>query len=253
MGNSSEYAIDRAIAAVKPTTEKQRKRIKHALSRQARPSHQAQTQGPSKGQSSNALLIRNFRMQKSGDTSTVERALRHVAVEDVGGIGGLHGRLKRFDEQLLTQIPRRQHDVDDQTQHPRCGAPALLAVCMSSARGYDLCEQASELKGLSDSSGSSPPAKRCPKGLSKSKQATFLAKTPVNVAVGTPKRLQQLADEDSLRLSALRVVLLDLRKDVKRETLFTAEPTRGQFWELFSSHIAPILAGETPPRLLIAT
>lgn len=223
------------------------------LARQRRADSRAKKEGATPSAFAHQIAVKKylldaFRRQTAGDASMVERALTAVNAEELTVGDNLLHRLRSHDNALL-------HTVSHAPRQ-RTGAPTLLCVCISSARGYDICERETELKAVADMS-KTPPAKLCPKGLQLTKQARFLKNTRIHVAAGTPKRLVQLIEQEhALSLRDLVVIVIDLRENIKRETLLTAEPTRAQFWAFFSEHLAPLLvennANAAGPRLLIA-
>lgn len=190
------------------------------------------------------ILLDSFRNQTAGDASQVEPALApsNLVVSSESELS-LSERLKRI-------IPDWESTICcQQGERMEPGRPRLVVVCNSSARGYDVLE-----KELNDwiKLSRRRPAKLCTKGLKLKDQREFLRKAEVCIAAGTPARLQQLEEAGSLDLGGTAVFLLDLRPDLKRRTLANMEPTARQFWECFSSVIAPRVLGGSSTLAIVA-
>ncbi|GBG74704.1 hypothetical protein CBR_g19109 [Chara braunii] len=110
------------------------------------------------------------------------------------------------------------------------GSPAVLIICSSAMRCVDV------LKALRDSVGKRGPrlAKLFAKHLKVEDQVQQL-KDRVDIAAGTPARLQKLVSVGALALDRLRYLILDMHRDEKTFTMFDIREVRDEFWNLYRS------------------
>ncbi|CAL1404622.1 unnamed protein product [Linum trigynum] len=118
------------------------------------------------------------------------------------------------------------------------GNPAVLFISASALRAIDL------LRGVRLLTKECHAAKLFSKHMKVEEQVTIL-KNRVNFASGTPSRIKKLIDIEAMGLSRLKVVVLDLQQDVKGYSLLSLPQVRGEFWDLYKSHIHPrVLQGD---------
>ncbi|KAK1319308.1 hypothetical protein QJS10_CPB04g01417 [Acorus calamus] len=106
------------------------------------------------------------------------------------------------------------------------GSPALFVISASALRSLEL------LRGLKSLTGECRAAKLFAKHLKVEEQVSLL-KNRVNIACGTPNRINKLIDIDALKLSRSSVIVLDLEKDSKGYSLLTLPQVKQEFWELY--------------------
>lgn len=109
----------------------------------------------------------------------------------------------------------------------KAGAPrtkgefGILVVTPSAPRAASIC-------GTIARSAGTTVAKLFGRHMSMEEQAAFVAANIVDVAVGTPHRIAQLADRGAIELKALRWILVDSTPDEKDQTFFTSDTRRGE-------------------------
>ncbi|CAA6667941.1 unnamed protein product [Spirodela intermedia] len=116
------------------------------------------------------------------------------------------------------------------------GSPAILLISTSATRSLEL------LRGLRPLTMECRPAKLFAKHIKVEDQVSLL-KSRVNIAGGTPSRIKKLMDMESLGLSRLSVIVLDMHRDAKGFSLFTLPQVRDEFWDLYRSHLHGRLIG----------
>ncbi|KAK8933593.1 hypothetical protein KSP39_PZI015952 [Platanthera zijinensis] len=109
------------------------------------------------------------------------------------------------------------------------GSPALLIISVSALKSLEL------LRGLRVFTKECRPAKLFAKHMKVVEQVELL-KSRVNIASGTPSRIKKLVDMDTLLLSRLAVVVLDMRCDAKGYSLLTLPQVSAEFWDLYRAH-----------------
>ncbi|KNE55684.1 hypothetical protein AMAG_01570 [Allomyces macrogynus ATCC 38327] len=84
-------------------------------------------------------------------------------------------------------------------------------------------------------------AKLFAKHMKVDEQVEFLANHPAHLAVGTPNRIAKLLDLGALKTRNLHAVVLDATfRDAKQRTLFTANESRAEFFQLYLDHLAKV-------------
>uniref|UniRef100_A0A0D6R0X0 DEAD/DEAH box helicase domain-containing protein n=1 Tax=Araucaria cunninghamii TaxID=56994 RepID=A0A0D6R0X0_ARACU len=109
------------------------------------------------------------------------------------------------------------------------GSPAILIISSSAVRCVEV------LRGLRELTTNCHAAKLFAKHIKMEEQVSML-KGRVNIAGGTPSRIKNLIDIEALGISRLSVLVLDMHKDAKGQTLFTLPQVSNQFWELYRTH-----------------
>ncbi|XP_066349629.1 uncharacterized protein [Miscanthus floridulus] len=112
------------------------------------------------------------------------------------------------------------------------GSPTLLVISSSALRSLDL------LRGLKMFTKECRPVKLFAKHLKVEQQVAML-QARVNIACGTPSRINKLIDMEALSLSRLKLVVLDMQKDAKSFTLFTLPQVSNEFWDLYKGYLDP--------------
>lgn len=119
------------------------------------------------------------------------------------------------------------------------GSPALVIVSTSALRSLEI------LRGLKSFTKQCHPAKLFAKHMKVEDQATSLKSSRVNIASGTPSRINKLINMDALTLSRTGIILLDMYRDVKGYSLLTLPQVSTEFWDLYKSHFQQrLLQGE---------
>lgn len=115
------------------------------------------------------------------------------------------------------------------------GSPSLLLISASAAVANDL------IKLLPNLNQFCKVAKLFAKHFKLIEQQTLLTKRAPAVAVGTPNRLQQLANIQALKLGKLGLLLIDVALDAKQRTILDIPETVKDFWSLFTDHLGPLM------------
>ncbi|CAG9460842.1 unnamed protein product [Pedinophyceae sp. YPF-701] len=123
------------------------------------------------------------------------------------------------------------------------GAPTVLVVASAAVAANQAA------KVLGPLSPKCRPAKLFARHFKAEEQVAWLKENRCQVAAGTPNRLLRLCEDDALRLSRVRLVLLHVARDAKQRTLFDMPETSTDFWKLFVTHLAPQMAREGGARL----
>ncbi|XP_078432851.1 U3 containing 90S pre-ribosomal complex subunit [Wolffia australiana] len=116
------------------------------------------------------------------------------------------------------------------------GSPAVLIVSASALRTLEI------LRGLRTLTNECRPAKLFAKHIKIDDQVAQL-KNRVNIACGTPSRIKKLMDMESLGISRLSLVVLDMHRDAKGFNLLSLPQVRDEFWELYRTHLHGQLIG----------
>jgi len=116
------------------------------------------------------------------------------------------------------------------------GSPNIIIVCPSALRAVELNRELAPFKG-----DKCRVAKLFKKEKAKD-QAEHLAKSVVNIAIGTPHRIDLLLAHNSLKLDECRVIALDWsHEDAKKRRLITIPELRLDVMQLFKKHFIPLL------------
>eukprot|EP00993_Chasmostoma_nieuportense_P006512 NODE_7147_length_462_cov_30.262687_g6981_i0.p1 GENE.NODE_7147_length_462_cov_30.262687_g6981_i0~~NODE_7147_length_462_cov_30.262687_g6981_i0.p1 ORF type:complete len:153 (-),score=63.50 NODE_7147_length_462_cov_30.262687_g6981_i0:3-395(-) len=115
------------------------------------------------------------------------------------------------------------------------GSPYVMILCSSAIR---CCEVLRELRQLQDTN-SNPVLKLFAKHMKVPQQAYQLQKAWVCVVVGTAQRMGELCEEGSLKLDALKFVVVDMWRNQKDMNLLEIKPGNLQFCEFFHKHLHP--------------
>ncbi|XP_031475714.1 protein CMS1 [Nymphaea colorata] len=116
------------------------------------------------------------------------------------------------------------------------GSPAVLIICASALRSLEL------LRGLRTLTRECRAVKLFSKHMKVEEQVSLL-KSRVNIACGTPNRIQKLIDMDALVLSRLSVIVIDMHLDAKGYSLLTLPQVSLEFWDLYKTHFHGLLQG----------
>lgn len=110
-----------------------------------------------------------------------------------------------------------------------CGSPRVLCVCDSALRAVDVARAFAPAKcGVSKLFG---------KHFKEAEQADYLRTSTAMVAVGTPHRLHRLCASGGLKLDRLALFLIDLKPNVKGETLFDQKQIRDSLAAMYREHV----------------
>eukprot|EP00887_Chlorella_sp_A99_P006643 scaffold3.g6643.t1 len=115
------------------------------------------------------------------------------------------------------------------------GAPTVLYVAKAAMEAICFIKQ------VPAANKACKVAKLFAKHIKLGEHEEMLRKTAVACAAGTPNRLLRLADRGALQLDRLSYVLLDLTLDVKQRSILDLPETKGDWWALYSKHLAPRL------------
>ena len=128
-------------------------------------------------------------------------------------------------EQALTQ---KETKASGLSVPPTEKAQPRVVFISASAIGALDC-----LKNCQGLHAACPIAKLFAKHMKVPEQAAYLSEHPVNVVLGTPNRLLKLATEGHLDLSSVGVVVLDMRKNPKRQSMIDIPEVAGDWWKLW--------------------
>lgn len=134
------------------------------------------------------------------------------------------------------------HSMTEAVPH---GAPTLLFVCASAVQANAM------MKRLTLFRKAARMAKLFAKHIKIEQQKEMLESNVIHIAVGSPNRLQKLADLGALDMQRLRLICLDVSLDVKDRTIFDVPETRGDWWAFFSKHCLVRIADQSARIALI--
>lgn len=84
-----------------------------------------------------------------------------------------------------------------------------------------------------------PIAKLFAKHIKVSQHIEYVATHPICMALGTPNRILKLASDAHISFSALRYLILDMRRNKKNQTLVDIPDIAGDFWNLWTTFLSP--------------
>lgn len=113
------------------------------------------------------------------------------------------------------------------------GCPILIIICASAIRATEI------IKSVSSKLIKCKIAKLFAKHFKLEEQIDMLSKEYFPIAIGTPNRLRKLVEYGALKLSAAKVVLVDLTPDVKRFNILTSNDVKSDFYPLLCEDIYP--------------
>ncbi|ORY21419.1 U3-containing 90S pre-ribosomal complex subunit-domain containing protein [Naematelia encephala] len=113
------------------------------------------------------------------------------------------------------------------------GTPRVIILSMSGQRCADV------VRAVRDVKRTGQVAKLFAKHFKLADQVTYLSKTNVSIAVGTPARVAKLVEQDALKITQDTIILLDASfLDSKKRTLLTLPESRTELWK--SLFVLPI-------------
>ncbi|KAF7304715.1 Protein cms1 [Mycena kentingensis (nom. inval.)] len=116
------------------------------------------------------------------------------------------------------------------------GAPTLLFIAGAALRVADVCRVLKDKKLRGDKGGE--VAKLFARHIKVAQQVSYLLRTRVGSAVGTPGRIGKLLEDDALQISALSHIILDSSfQDAKKRTLLDIPETRDEVFKVFSGSV----------------
>lgn len=122
-------------------------------------------------------------------------------------------------------------------------SPCVIIVCLSARRAVQVLKELKPFKTRA--------AKLFAKHMQVSEQEQWLRDTAFSIAVGTPHRLQILAEKGALKLSQTKTVVLDAHKDSKSFTVCTLPDTAPHCSEFLREQVLPALKAR-PKELKLA-
>jgi len=154
------------------------------------------------------------------------------------------GDSPRTDRDLLPSLTGLFDSASALTKAPHAapvGAPLVLIISSSAIRSANVYKLVASLN-----SDRSRVAKLFAKHFKIKEQVSFLAQHHIRVAVGTPNRLNRLADLDALDLGGLQYVMIDTTRDAKGFNVFDVKQIKDDLFELYKNHIHErVDAGDT--------
>ncbi|KAF6133967.1 hypothetical protein GIB67_040731 [Kingdonia uniflora] len=108
------------------------------------------------------------------------------------------------------------------------GSPAVLVISTSALRSLEL------FRSLRPLTAECRAAKLFAKHMKIEEQVSAL-KSRVNIASGTPSRINKLIDMDALRISRLKLLVFDMHTDAKGYSLLSLPQVSDEFWELYKT------------------
>jgi hypothetical protein len=113
------------------------------------------------------------------------------------------------------------------------GQPLLLILTSAAARAIEIAKAVKEF-----SVAEAPVAHLFSKHKKIEEQRAFLQKRPINIAIGTPNRIDKLLKlEDTLSLQRTKYVLIDCFANAKGFTIFDIKETRLDLFNLYHDHL----------------
>jgi len=157
---------------------------------------------------------------------------------------GRLGKGEGLEAQLCATHHRWGERLSDPQGHPN-GSPLVILVSSSAVAANDLAKMLPNLnKGCK-------VAKLFAKHFKVGEQLQALQASCTNIATGTPNRMDKLAEEGSLKLGRLQLVVLDVALDAKQRCLLDIPEVCKDFWTFFTKHVKPLTAaGQTNIALI---
>ena len=123
--------------------------------------------------------------------------------------------------------------------------PLLLALASSANAALDVA------RALPRTGAAVRVAKLFARHIKLGEAEAALQAAPTRAAAGTPGRVAALADGGALALDRLRLLVLDVRLDLKQRTILDVPETRDDTWRLFRGRLqARVAAGQTRVALV---
>ncbi|XP_020622756.1 protein CMSS1-like isoform X2 [Orbicella faveolata] len=136
---------------------------------------------------------------------------------------------------LSTVIPHWTGHVDKLDKRGDKGSPLLLFISSAATRVVELNRSAAEFKGKCKT------VKLFAKHMKMSVQEQFLESHVVHFGIGTPSRILKLLQNDSLKMSRLKYVILDWTwRDQKLRRMVDIPEVREELISLLKDYIFPL-------------
>ncbi|KAJ1674471.1 hypothetical protein EV182_003210 [Spiromyces aspiralis] len=119
------------------------------------------------------------------------------------------------------------------------GSPRVLVVCGSAIRAAELTRR---LRPISKRQ----VAKLFSKHIKIEEQKKLLEGNAVDIGVGTPNRILKLIESGHLRITQLRLILVDCTKDQKMRMVIDMDETREDLYTLWKNHLAKLVCESAP-------
>jgi protein CMS1 len=123
-------------------------------------------------------------------------------------------------------------EIDDKSSE-LFGCPTLLIICSSAIRATEI------IKSVSSKLIKCKIAKLFAKHFKLEEQIDMLSKEYFPIAIGTPSRLRKLIEYGALKLTATKVVLVDITPDVKQFNILTSNDVKSDFYPLLCEGVYP--------------
>lgn len=135
-----------------------------------------------------------------------------------------------FTRALSANLPTYKTILFDTTNNEH-GCPIVLILCSSAIRATQI------IQSISSKLINIKIAKLFSKHIKINEQMEMLNKTHYNIAIGTPNRVKKLLDLGSLSLKATKIVLIDMKKDIKMFNILTLKEVKYDFYQLLYESI----------------
>uniref|UniRef100_A0A7S0WSV5 Protein CMSS1 n=1 Tax=Pyramimonas obovata TaxID=1411642 RepID=A0A7S0WSV5_9CHLO len=150
----------------------------------------------------------------------------------------LEQNLQISEQRLGLELCRLKKPCKHAAKGGKKGCPSVIILASSAKRALEL------LRELPHYGQACRIHKLFSKHMKVEEQVAVL-RYHVCIAVGTPNRVQKLADMEALNMSHLQLILLDMQPDAKQKTLLTLPEVRDDFWSLYRAHLrGRVQAGE---------
>ncbi|KAJ1847022.1 cms1 ribosomal small subunit [Coemansia sp. RSA 2703] len=117
------------------------------------------------------------------------------------------------------------------------GAPQVLVICSSALRVIELLKVLRPL-----SSPKRPVLKLFSRHVKLEEHKKLLAKSPVDIAVGTPNRVLKLLSDKDLKVNRLKLVIIDCWQDDKMRVVVDMDDTRKDLFSIWRDELLPASA-----------
>jgi len=150
----------------------------------------------------------------------------------------LEQNLQISEQRLGLELCRPKKPCKHAGKGGKKGCPSVIILASSAKRALEL------LRELPHYGQACRVHKLFSKHMKVEEQVAAL-KHHLCIAVGTPNRVQKLADLEALDISRLQLMILDMQPDAKQNTLLTLPEVRDDFWSLYRAHLrVRVQAGE---------
>jgi len=139
-------------------------------------------------------------------------------------------QLENLSNYLKTICPNWKKEFCEPKKEEERGVPRLLILTFSAIRATEIVKTLGEFRKLIKI------GKLFAKHIKLEEQKQFLDNYPVRIVVGTPNRVGKLINWGTLNLDKCKLLLIDLSKNAKNQTIFDIKDTTIDFFDFYKQH-----------------